>query len=244
MPRSFFEQVAKPHTGSTLLNAILQGFFDEEDASYAFLPKRPPGQDDLRFGPYPPGVEEAGVADITLPFIVHEGKLKLSRDHLSDTIVTKTHVIDIDLIEETFGRHFQHIYYVVANRAEKDILIDEKYCSYSKVLCVDYDDFAYSPDSSSSEEILEKVQQIKKNLQNKFAFLEDYDLGVERTLDRVKKMEEATEMMASKTCECACDVVLSTVYRHAHACIYHFIFILSVFVAHRCGIFPFHHFSR
>ena len=202
MPRSLFEQVAKPHTGSTLLNAILQGFFDEEGASYAFLPKRPPGQDDLRFGHYPPGVEEADVADITLPFIVHEGKLKLSRDHLSDTIVTKTHVVDIDLIEETFGRHFERMYYVVANRAEKDISIDEKYCSYPNVLCVDYDDFAYSPDSSSSEEISEKVKQIKNTFLDKFAFLGKYDLDIGRTLDRVKEMEKATTMMAGKTCEC------------------------------------------
>lgn len=203
LSRSLHAQVAKPHTGSTLLNAILQGLFDEEDASYSFLPKRPPGLDDLRFGPYPLGVEEADIADVSLPFIVHEGKLKLSRDHLSDTIVTKTHVVDIDLIEETFGRHFEQIYYVVANRAEKDIFIDEKYCSYPNVLCVDYDDFAYSPDSSSPDEIMEKIEQIKKNLHNKFAL--EHDLDDERTLNRVKKMEEATEMMASKTCECVCD---------------------------------------
>merc|ERR1719199_2039409 len=63
-------QVAKPHTGSTLLNAILQGLFEQESASYAFLPKRPPGQDDLRFGPYPLGVEEDDIAGVPLPFIV------------------------------------------------------------------------------------------------------------------------------------------------------------------------------
>ena len=195
-------QVAKPHTGSTLLNAILQGLFDEEDASYSFLPKRSPGQGDLRFGPYPVGVEEADIAGIALPFIVHEGKLKLSRDHLSDTIVTKTHVVDIDLIEEAFHQHFEQIYYVVANRAEKDIFVDERYCNYPNVLCVDYDDFAYSPDSSSSNEIMEKIQEIKKGMLDKFVFPNDCPMVTERSFDRVKKMEEATEMMASKTCEC------------------------------------------
>ena len=215
MSRSLHAKVAKPHTGSTLLNAILQGLFDEEDASYSFLPKRPPGQDDLRFGLYPLGVEEADIADVTLPFIVHEGKLKLSRDHLSDTIVTKTHVVDIDLIGETFGRHFEQIYYVVANRAEKDISIDEKYCGYSNVLCIDYDDFAYSPDSSSSEEITGNIQQIKILL-GKFVFPDDCSLDDERALGRVRKMEKATEIMANKSCEYTReDIYLSIVCRDA-----------------------------
>lgn len=124
------------------------------------------------------------------------------RAHLSDTLVTKTHVVDIDLLEDTFGRQVEQTFYVVANRAEKDIAIDERYCGYSNVFCVDYDDFAYSPDSSSSEEIMVVVNRIKTGILDKFALPDGILMDTQRALDRVKRMEQATETMASKTCEC------------------------------------------
>ena len=67
---------------------------------------------------------------------------------------------------------------------------------------MDYDDFAYSPDSSSSEEIMGVVNRIKMGILDKFALPDGILMDTQRALDRVKRMEQATDIMASKTCEC------------------------------------------
>eukprot|EP00562_Extubocellulus_spinifer_P017243 CAMPEP_0178609718 /NCGR_PEP_ID=MMETSP0697-20121206/38789_1 /TAXON_ID=265572 /ORGANISM="Extubocellulus spinifer, Strain CCMP396" /LENGTH=1413 /DNA_ID=CAMNT_0020248299 /DNA_START=166 /DNA_END=4403 /DNA_ORIENTATION=- len=169
-------QIAKPHTGSTLLNCILQGLLDEPFEKYSFLPIVKPAEDG-RFGSYPQGVTESSVENDPYPFILHDGRLKMAEDNMDVTTVTKTHIVDVEELEEEFGHLFERVFYVAANRAAKDITIREEYCELDNVLCIDYDDFAYTPDDS----------------------LIDVDMDVDEAVKRVKLMEKATTEMADKS---------------------------------------------
>ena len=199
-----FFQIAKPHTGSTLLNCILQGLLDEPFEKYSFLPVVKP-TDGGRFGPYPQGITEsdAQVRDEPYPFILHDGRLKMAQENMDVTAVTKTHIVDVDELEEEFGHLFDDTFYVAANRAEKGISIDAEYCEYDNVLCFDYDDFAYKPDEMDDEDSLEVisdiVERVKTGLEHKFPLLRNVDMSVEEATKRVKLMEKATEEMAGKS---------------------------------------------
>ena len=46
------------------------------------------------------------------------------------------------------------------------------------------------------------VNRIKTGILDKFALPDGILMDTQRALDRVKRMEQATETMASKTCEC------------------------------------------
>ena len=198
-------QIAKPHTGSTLLNCILQGLLDEPFEKYAFLPVSKP-DDGGRFGPYPQGITESNrqVKEEPHPFILHDGRLKLAQDNLDVTVVTKTHVVDVDELEDEFGHLFDNTFYVAANRREKGISIDSDYCDYPNVLCIDYEDFAYNPNENddyteSIEFISDIVQSVKEGLESKFPLIRNVEMNVEEATKRAKLMEKATEEMAAKT---------------------------------------------
>ena len=197
-------QIAKPHTGSTLLNCILQGLLDEPFEKYNFLPAVKP-TDGGRFGPYPQGITEsdAQVQDEPYPFILHDGRLKMAQENMDVTAVTKTHVVDVDELEEEFGHLFDDTFYVAANRAEKGISIDAEYCEYDNVLCFDYDDFAYKPDEIADDDSLEViadiVRRVKAGLEQNFPLLRNVEMSVEEATKRVKLMEKATEEMAGKS---------------------------------------------
>jgi len=191
-------QIAKPHTGSTLLNCILQGLLDEPFEKYSFLPIVKPAEDG-RFGSYPQGVTESSVENDPYPFILHDGRLKMAEDNMDVTTVTKTHIVDVEELEEEFGHLFERVFYVAANRAAKDITIREEYCELDNVLCIDYDDFAYTPDDSSLEDIAAIVERVKLGLEEKFPLLIDVDMDVDEAVKRVKLMEKATTEMADKS---------------------------------------------
>ena len=198
-------QIAKPHTGSTLLNCILQGLLDEPYEKYSFLPAVKP-TDGGRLGPYPQGITESNrqVREEPYPFILHDGRLMMAQDNLDVTVVTKTHVVDVDELEDEFGHLFDNTFYVAANRREKGISIDSEYCDYPNVLCIDYDDFAYKPDENddytdSIEVIVDVVQRVKEGMELKFPLLRNVEMNVEEATKRVKLMEKATEEMAAKS---------------------------------------------
>jgi len=197
-------QIAKPHTGSTLLNCILQGLLDEPFEKYSFLPIVKP-TDGGRFGSYPQGIAESNsqVQEEPYPFILHDGRLKMAQDNMDVTAVTKTHVVDVDELDQEFGHLFDDTFYVAANRAENGISIDAEYCDYDHVLCFDYNDFAYKPDENDDEEALEVisdiVQRVKEGLESKFPLLQNVHMSVEEATKRVKLMETATEEMAEKS---------------------------------------------
>ena len=197
-------QIAEPHTGSTLLNCILQGLLDEPFEKYNFLPFYKPTDGGL-FGPYPQGITEsdAQVQNEPYPFILHDGRLKMAQENMDVTTVTKTHIVDVDELEENFGHLFDDTFYVAANRAEKSISIDAEYCEYDNVLCFDYDDFAYKPDEfedgDSLEIITDIVRRVKAGLEQKFPLLRNVEMSVEEATKRVKLMEKTTEEMAGKS---------------------------------------------
>lgn len=186
-------QIAKPHTGSTLLNCILQGLLDEPFEKYSFLFARHP-RDNGRYGPYPPN---ADLAD-PYPFILHDSRLKLTKESIDVTAVTKTHIVDVDALQREFGPLFGQLYFIAANRAEKGISIDDKYCKYSNVLCLDYGDFSYSTGGSSLVDVVSVVTRVKKDIITKFPLLQNLDMDVEEAAHRVKLMEKATTIMAEK----------------------------------------------
>ncbi len=198
-------QIAKPHTGSTLLNCILQGLLDEPYEKYSFLPAVKPN-DGGRLGPYPQGITESNrqVKEEPYPFILHDGRLKMAQDNLDVTVVTKTHIVDVDELENEFSHLFDNTFYVSANRAEKGISIDSEYCDNPNVLCFDYDDFAYKPDENddyteSIKVIVDIVQRVKEGLESKFPLLRNVDMNVEEATKRAKLMEKVTEEMAAKS---------------------------------------------
>ena len=141
--------------------------------------------------------------DDPYPFILHDGRLKMAQENMDVTAVTKTHVVDVDELEEEFGHLFDDTFYVAANRAEKGISIDAEYCEYDNVLCFDYDDFAYKPDEiedgDSLEVISDIVRRVKAGLEQKFPLLRNVEMSVEEATKRVKLMEKATEEIVGKS---------------------------------------------
>lgn len=189
-------QIAKPHTGSTLLNCILQGLLDRPYEKYSYLPSQKPG-DNGKPAPWPLNANQTHAHPY--PFIWHDGRLLTAQDHLGVTTVTKTHVVDVDRLHKYFGALFDHMLYVAANRADKKLSIRKDYCDLDYVLCVDYDDFSYTP--GTLDEIADSVQRVKSKLEDKFPVLVDTEMDVQEAVERVKLMEKSAESMADKSVE-------------------------------------------
>jgi len=195
-------QISRPHSGSTLLNCILQGLLEESlDTGYAFLRNAKAGDivvaDDSKGQNTKAKVENAST--FTNPVILHDGVLrKANPKALNATKVTKVHSVDVDELHERFGHWFETSLYVASTRLAKGLKVEEQHCAYPNVICLDYVDFVYeaSPDQDvATKHIAEVVGKIRDALVQKFDSLQSVEMDIDQAVRRVRAMEEATKEM-------------------------------------------------
>ena len=158
-------------SGSTLLSNILIGLFEGADATYSFLE-----QDwKTHFG-----------GDMDAP--------------INSTVVTKTHVINVDdIVERYSGRadegKFERIFVVSSSRGEAHI--DDKYCDATNpqynqfVLCLDYDDFTYKQPADMAK----SVSFVRQRLVEAFPYFANIAFDEEQTVKRLEEMARVMEQM-------------------------------------------------
>ena len=158
-------------SGSTLLSNILIGLFEGADATYSFLE-----QDwKTHFG-----------GDMDAP--------------INSTVVTKTHVINVDDIVERYSGtadegKFERIFVVSSSRGEAHI--DDKYCDATSaqynqfVLCLDYDDFTYK----QAEDMAKSVSFVRQRLVEAFPYFFNIAFDEEQTVARLEEMARVMEQM-------------------------------------------------
>ena len=105
-------------------------------------------------------------ADATYAFLEQDWKTHFDGDTdapINSTVVTKTHVINVDDIVERYSGtaqdgKFERIFVVSSTRGEAHI--DDKYCDVTNpqyirfVLCLDYNDFTYKQPAGMAKRIL------------------------------------------------------------------------------------------
>jgi len=195
-------QIAKPHTGSTLLNCILQGLLEESiETGYAFLREAKPGDKVFKSNDDDDGEEIKDSDGATFPVILHDDKVKrATASTINATMVTKTHLVNVDELEMAFGHKFGYSMYIASNRETKGLGIQNRYCKYPNVLCLDYDDFTY--DSSDNEnDIEEVVLRVREAMLNQFHVLQNVEMDTNRAIERLKEMEKTTVIMENRPFE-------------------------------------------
>lgn len=76
-------------------------------------------------------------------------------------MVTKTHILDLKMLYAKYRPNFDEIFFVVSNRGTSiDTRIDDSYCQYNNVLCIEYEELQFT----SKKE----MEMIVQNLTNKF----------------------------------------------------------------------------
>ena len=158
-------------SGSTLLSNILIGLFEGADATYSFL------EQDWK---------NHYKGDMDAP--------------INSTVVTKTHVINVDDIVERYSGtadegKFERIFVVSSSRGEAHI--DDKYCDVANpqyiqfVLCLDYDDFTYK----QSEDMAKSVSFVRQRIVQAFPYFANTAFDEEQTVARLEEMARVMEQM-------------------------------------------------
>lgn len=200
-------QISLPHSGSTLLNCILQGLLEESiDTGYAFLRDAKAGDivivDDKEGENQNINIKDDRSSMFTHPVVMHDGMFReASPTSLNATRVTKLHSVNVDdlLVQQNFGHWFDTSLYVASTRSAKGLEVDERYCTYPNVICMDYDDFAYEAsvddEDVATKRIAEVVGKVKDELIQKFDSLQYVDMNVDQAVLRVREMERVTKEM-------------------------------------------------
>lgn len=156
---------SKPDTGSTLLVNMILGLFDENLDSKVGF---------LHF-------------DLTI--------VKPAGADIDSSIVTKTHIQDLDVLYTHFEDDYDEVFIVVPNRSE--IRLEDRYCSHpyysNMVLCLEYEDFTYSEPIKMKESISYVAGKIK----DAFPYFGEVELLEENAAKRINDMEAMMKHMAN-----------------------------------------------
>mmetsp|Transcript_10777 Transcript_10777/g.22794 ORF Transcript_10777/g.22794 Transcript_10777/m.22794 type:complete len:260 (+) Transcript_10777:110-889(+) len=154
---------SKPDTGSTLLANMVLGLFDRADANQYFM------HFDLQ--------------------IVKPRK----GANIDDTIVTKTHINDLDVVYTHFRDDYDRVFFIVPNRGH--VHLEERYCGHPDyrhmVLCLDYDDFVFADESKMND----SISYVAKKIQDQFPYFANVELDEENSSKRLKEMAATLEAM-------------------------------------------------
>ena len=135
----------------------------------------------------------------TNPVVLHDGIFrKATPISLNATKVTKVHSVDVDDLQESFGNWFETSLYVASTRSAKGLEVEEKFCAYPNVICLDYDDFVYEAsldEDVATKRIAEVVGKVRDEMVQKFDLLQDAEMDIDRAVRRVRAMEEVTKNM-------------------------------------------------
>ncbi|KAG7350935.1 hypothetical protein IV203_010295 [Nitzschia inconspicua] len=115
---------------------------------------------------------------------------KPSADLINSTIVTKTHVENVDILQSWFGSDFDKLFFVGNERKDVNKFLPKEYCdnaTYPNVLCLEYNDLHYD-----NEESLRKVvKYVKDRIQRAFPYFANVHLKEEEAVQRLLDMAES-----------------------------------------------------
>jgi len=168
-------------SGSTLLVNILIGLFEGTDSKYAFLE-----QDYTNHHHHGTVVGQGVDAD--------------SKDYtapINSTVVTKTHIIDVDAILTRYRYDFDRMFFVSSSRGEHHL--DDRYCDpdgkyASIVLCLDYNDFIYNDPSH----MLDSVRYVRRKVVERFPYFAGIKFDDDAAVDRIREMVQVMENMKNE----------------------------------------------
>lgn len=189
-------QVARPHTGSTMLNNILIGLFENGvEQNQAFMH----AYDYIEYVPPPLSSEEDPTYEQIIDPRQYEEGERHHESSIYSTDVTKTHLVRIDVQIEKFEGQFDHIFFVVAQRGNNTVA--SRYCSDDKgskyrgmVLCLDYDDFKYQ----TREEMVKSVATVRRRIQQLLPYFARIQFDEAAAVERLVAMSEMSERMKNE----------------------------------------------
>jgi hypothetical protein len=154
---------SKPDTGSTLLVNMILGLFDSN--------------------------LEANVGFLHFDLTI----AKPQGASIDDTVVTKTHIQDLDVLYTHFEDDYDQVFIVVPNRS--NIRLEDRYCSHpyyaNRILCLEYEDFTYEDQT----EMKDSISNVAEMIQSAFPYFSEVELLVNNAIKRINNMDETTEHM-------------------------------------------------
>jgi len=167
-------QVARQHTGSTVLTNMLMGLFEGTEQHYTFIYY---------------GNKKRNVGFWT--------RHRRSFQHHNVTLVSKTHFVDIEKLQSAFSDQFDRLFFVAINRDKNRI--PEKYCSesiyQSTVLCLDYSEILYQTDA----ELDQALRRLERRLTGAFPYLAGLALRHADAVRRVQEMGREADRMRNES---------------------------------------------
>ena len=158
---------SKVDTGSTLLANMILGLFDQNLET------------------------QIGFLHFDLSLV----KPTVGADIDETSVVTKTHIQDLDVLYTHFEDDYDELFIIVPNRSE--LRLEDRYCSHpyyaSKILCLEYEDFTYSDPTKMKESISYVAGKIK----SAFPYFGEVELLEENAEKRIKDMEAMMKHMAN-----------------------------------------------
>jgi hypothetical protein len=113
-----------------------------------------------------------------------------SADLINSTIVTKTHVENVDTLQSWFGSDFDKIFFIGNERKDLGKLLPKEYCaedSYPNVMCLEYNDLQYSDEESMRK----VVKYVKDRIHHAFPYFANVQLKEEEAVQRLLDMAES-----------------------------------------------------
>jgi hypothetical protein len=106
---------------------------------------------------------------------------------VAGTIVTKTHVTDVDQLQATFGSYFDNIFFIGNERKDEGKLLPRKYCAentYLNVTCLEYNDLQYDDEES----LRHVVRYVMDKIKTSFPYFTNVELKEEEAVQRLLDM--------------------------------------------------------
>lgn len=111
-------------------------------------------------------------------------------DLVLNTIVTKTHLVDVDRLQEWFESDFHNIFFIDNERKDQNKTLPEAYCStntYANVLCLEYNDPQYTDEAS----LRRVVRYVKNEIRTAFPYFANAEMKEEEAVQRLLDMAKA-----------------------------------------------------
>lgn len=164
--------VAPPDTGSTITHNILTGLFEGRFAPSGYL--------HCKGGSCPDKQEIFWKKHTPI--------------YMNQTIVTKTHSVDVDSLTLQFGDEFDRLFFIAKERKEKGMIVPACHDSgggnhtvsspswtSNPILCLQYDDLLYDDEAG----IRRAVRHVQERIRGAFPYFAHAELKEEETVHRM-----------------------------------------------------------
>jgi hypothetical protein len=111
-------------------------------------------------------------------------------DLLINSIVTKTHVVDVDSLQSFVDPVFEKVFFIGNERKDQNKLLPEAYCAnttYPNVMCLEYNDLQYNDETG----LRRVVRHVKSRIQEELPYFAEVELKEEEAVQRLLDMAAA-----------------------------------------------------